>query len=462
MLANHTGYLKYPLTAQSGGDNPSLSAGQVTTFSLSSIPAFEGNLANYVYGLLLMVSGTITQAGGAGSSITADRLVQAIVSSLNVRNAWYGTPVNAAWWNGGMVAYHASYVINGYRQPWRARNPIPAANGATAFVIELFIPLHLGVGRKPHHTAPLALMLDQALLDINVQAASQLTFWSAGATFSSLTCRCTALVLPDPELRIGPVPEFAQYQAQVPAAASFNARFEGVGNNTGITGVEAGAGIVWATLLSSIGGNNFGSGTACNWVQLTRIGVPFRGQVETGHVGAFVSEAIDAMGPQRIIGSANESAQQTLSDYNGYPYVLGVQSATSSSVELDATSSGGLTGATAGLWGLPIVSPGHQLELTKVQHVSETLLIPLTFSSAQTGGSLNLATLQLKTFTEQKREAWRERVISSGLARRVLGDANSFDDYVWEAKLLNKQDPSQMDPRKFRFLPLKLANRSAR
>jgi hypothetical protein len=343
MIANHTGLLKVPLVSGTAGDNPSLTQGSETTFGLSNLPAEKDGLASYLLGIVCYLSGNVVQSGGTGSLVAWEDVVRALIASFSVRNAWHGTPVNSAWVLGSDFPLW-SYVFNGYRYLQRVPRSVPAANGTYPFNIRLFLPLHCGVGRKPHHTAQLALLYRDAIFGMNVAASSVLTGLSTGSSITSLTARCTALCLLEPEVRMGPAFEIVDYTSPTPAATSFDTRFQDFANNTAIAGTERGAGIVWSMLRSSVRGG----GGPVDFSTLTRVAVPFRGQSEISDVGSFLDEAIDAMGPTRVIGSTLDSATAQVVDNTGYPNIVGALDPLTINAPVRAST----------LLGFPIVSPG--------------------------------------------------------------------------------------------------------
>jgi hypothetical protein len=444
MLANHTGLLKVPLVSGTAGDNPSLTAGVETTFALANLPAEKDGLANYLLGLVVYISGNFVQAGGAGSLVAWEDLIRCLVASFSVRNCWHGTPVNSAWVLGSDVPLW-SYVLNGYRYVQRVPRQIPAANGTYPFNLRLFVPLSCGVGKKPHHTAHLALMYKDGIFGMNVAAASVGTGLSTGSSITGLNVRATAMCLLEPEVRLGPAGEIVDYTSPTPAAAAFDTRFQDFANNTGIAGTEKGAGIVWAMLRSSVRGG----GGPVDFSTLTRIAVPFRGQAEISDVASYIDECNDAIGgPQRIVAQGIDSSATGAIDTSGYPNIVGGLESTTVNLPIRATT----------LLGFPLVNPANELELSKVQRVDETIVVSQTYSGAPAAGNHHLLAYQLREWTPEKKEQWRELVISSGLAKKVLGDVSSFDSYVWETKLMNKQDPDIVEAKKLRFLPLRLAN----
>ena len=448
MFVNHTGIHKVALVSGSAGDNPSLTQGQETTFALANLPAQKDGLAAYLMGISLYISGIFVQAGGAGSLVAWEDLVRALVASVSVRNCWHGTPVNSAWVLGADLPLW-SYVLNGYRYLQRVPRSVPAANATYPFNLRLFIPLSVGVGKKPHHTAHLNLMYRDGILGINTAAASVGTTLSTGSSITGLNVRATAHCMLEPELRIGPAMEIVDYTSPTPAAAAFDSRFQDFANNSGISGTERGAGIVWAMLRSSVRG---GAGPV-DFSTLTRIAIPFRGQSEISDVGSYLDECQDAIGgPQRVVGSTLDSATAQVVDASGYPNIVGGLESLTLNTPIRATT----------ILGFPVVNPGSELELSKVQRVDETIVISQTYSSAPSAGTHHLLTCQLREWTPQKRDQWRQMVIESGLARQVIGDAQDLNSYGWETKLMGKQNPGMVDPGKLRYLPLRLANRERR
>lgn len=449
MFANHTGILKVPLVSGTAGDNPSLTQGAETTFGLSNLPMEKDGLAAYLMGISVYLTGNFVQAGGAGTLVTFEDMIRSLIASFSVRNAWHGTPVNSSWVLG--ADYSAwGFVLNGYRFPQPVPRSVPAANATYPFNIRLFLPLHFGVGKKPHHTAQLALLYRDAIFGINVAASTVLTGLSTGSSITSLSCRATAMCLLEPEVRMGPACELVDYTAPTPAATSFDTRFQDFANNTAISGTERGAGIVWAMLRSSVRGG----GGPVDFSTLTRVAVPFRGQAEISDVGSYLDEAWDAMGgPRRPIGSTLDSATSQVVDSTGYPNIVGA---------LDPISATATPIRATTLLGFPVVNPAAELELSKVQRVDETIVISQIYSAAPSAGNHHLLTAQMREWTPEKRESWRELVIQSNLAKKVLGDVSSFDSYVWQTKLMNKQDARVVDPKKMRYLPLRLANAEGR
>lgn len=428
MLANNTGYQLWPLSTGSS-DNPSLSQGSPTTFNLDSLPIFQDQLAYYLIGLLVTITGTYTQAGGTGVATPWDVLFRLLVDSLEVRNAWHGTPVSVNFVKGSFFRV-VEYVGCGYRRPVRDRGIIPAANGAYIFGYTFLVPLCAGVSEKPHHTALLNLFYKKAQLQINMAAAAVGTTFSPGSSLTLLAARCSAVMLPDSELRLGPAVEWVDYQN---AASSGQTQIQlmSFGNNTALTGTERGAGVLFMGALTSVNGQpgSFAAET------VTKFSFPWRGQVELQQTIGFYGQLLMCMGPQRAIGDAsNQAVANALADTSGFPYAIGKDFSNT----LDET---------AGSLFFPIAAPALDLQLSKVQVADgdQSYFMTATF----TGTHHNLVQ-HVRSWESSKIEDAMRQMVDNGLAKRVLG-SNNIKPTI---KMMGKQ--ALVNPRKARFFPLKM------
>jgi hypothetical protein len=430
LLRNHTGFQFYPLSAGSN-DNPTFSQTAPTSFEMKNIPIAVGSLPYYVYGVLLTFYGNLVQAGGAGSTVNQNRLRQALIDSLEIRNAWHGTPVSANHVKGTMLPIIEA-IGGGYCAPQIASGAFAAGNGTYAFRTTVFLPLCIGNGAKPHHSAQLALFYKQAQLTINPSAASVLAGFSTGATFSSLSVRATAVMLPEPELRLGPVGEWIDYQS----AASSNQTqiaLDSFGNVTGMAGTIPNAGLSWMGALTNVEGmpGSFAADT------VTRYSFPFRGQVDIMQIEAFVAQQLYAMGGDWAARSTTAQLAALQADATlSFPYSL---IANSSSTYHPLT----------GLLFLPMVTPATDLEMTKLQTAKGTqsyFLTGPTFS-----GTNHTLVQHVRSFDDNKRDDAVKQIVDSGLANLVLGRSTNLG---WVPKLEKKND--SIDPEKLRYIPFRL------
>jgi hypothetical protein len=432
MLTNGTGIQSWPLSAAGGGDNPSLTQGSPTVFNLNTLPIAQGNLAYYLPALMVTITGILTQSGGTGVRTAWNNLYRILVESLELRNAWHGSPISPQFVKGSMMPV-IEQVTLGYRNMVRKRGFFAAANGATSFSFSFPVPLSLGVGQKPHHTAQLVALYKEAQLSVQVAQASVLTALSPGATLSSLACRCSAILLPEAEIRLGPVMEIVDYQVAA-TSGQVNVPIQSFGNNTGLTRMERGAGLVYFGLLTS----NQGLPGPFLPENITRLNVPWRGQTDTGHLPPYIAQQILAMGNGRTVGSVDDQAiAKGLSDTAGFPYTEA----------FDASNS---TNELTNLLAVPLVTPGADFEVTKAQVVDGDESFNATLSSGPSGTWHNLA-VQLKSWQPN---AWHEAadyLISLGLPMKVLGQNSGL---TWVPKTLRKN--RSISAKKARFLPMVL------
>jgi hypothetical protein len=432
LVRNHTGFQFYPLSSGSN-DNPAFSQTAPTSFEMKNIPIAVGSLVYYVYGVLLQFTGNVVQAGGAGSSIDFNQLRRAIVDSLELRNAWHGTPISANHVKGSMLPIIET-VGGGYCTPQVTPGIVPAANGTYNFDISVFVPLCIGNGAKPHQSAQLALFYKQAQLAINPSAAAVLTSLSTGATFTSLACRASAMMLPEPELRLGPMGEFIDYQS--PASANQNQiALDAFGNVTGLSGTLPNAGVTWMGALTSLSGLP-GSFTAN---QVNRYSFPFRGQVDIMQISAFVAMQLYAMGGDE---GRNVAAQTTVLNgrsQEGFPFDL-------------AGGSASAIGQLERLMFFPMVTPARDLELTKIQTAQGTQSYFLSLNAGQSFSGTNHTLVQhVRSWDDNKRADAVKQIVDSGLANLVLGQSTQLG---WVPKLEKKNQT--IDPEKLRYLPFRL------
>lgn len=428
LIRNHTGFHFYPLTT-GASDTYTWAANDLATFNLKNIPIVVGDLAYYGYGIMVSFVGTLTQSGSTGQVMDRDAIIRSLIDSIELRNAWHGTVISSRQIKGSMLPI-VEFVGAGYQEGQRT-GVVPSANGAWAIRINVFIPLCVGLGDKPHHTAQLALFYKQAQLDINTPLATVLTGLSPGASFTSVSVKASIVMLPEPEVRLGPGVEWIDYQSAA-SAGQAQIELDSFGNKTGLSGTIPNAGVAWMGALTSAGGlpGSFLAST------VTRYSFPWRGQVDIRHVDPFVAMQLMAMAGGKTdeitVGSANNG------HVNGFPYAKGTG--------LDA-SVGGFPGLT-GLLFWPMVTPANDLELTKIQLAKGTQSY---FMDATFAGTNHTLTQHVRSFDDNKRDDAIKQIVDSGLAKAVIGRSTNL---AWIPKLIRKN--TEIDPNKLRFLPFRL------
>lgn len=430
LLRNHTGFQLYPLTAGSN-DSPTATPGAPVTFEFRNLPLMVGNLAYYLYGVILNFSITVTNDGEAAAPIFWDRLVEALIDSVDVRNAWHGTPVSQNHVKGQILKL-VEFIGAGYRYVQRPCGAIPDnADGATYNRL-VYIPLSVGCGEKPHHTAQLNLFYKQAQLVVNMAAASVLNGMSTDATFDSISVRASAVMLPEPEIRLGCGAEWIDYRS-ASSATQEQILLAAFGNVTGLTGTIPDAGCLWLGALSQ--DNMPGSFSVGD---VTRYSFPWRGQVPIMDIDSVMAQATLAqndMMPAVLPGATD------LAPIAGSPFEM------SKAWDFGTT----LAGAQA----FVMLAEAINVELTKVQTAKgdqSYFLSGPTFS-----GTNHTLAQHIRSWDDNKRLDAVRQIVDSGLAKAVIGRS---DRLGWAPKLLNKNDQIAGD--KLRYLPWRLVKEEPR
>lgn len=432
MLLNGTGIQSWPLSAAGGGDFPSLVQGSPTVFNLNTLPISQGNLAYYLPALACTITGNLVQAGGTGVRTAWNNLYRILIESLEVRNCWHGSPISPQFVKGSMMPI-IEQVCLGYRNPVRKRGFFPAANGTYAFSFTFLVPLSLGLGQKPHHTAQLVALYKEAQFSLQVAQASVVAALSPGSTLTSLAMRCSGLLLPEPELRAGPVMEIIDYQVAA-TTSQVNVPLQSFGNQGQTTRMEKGAALVYLGLLT----NNQGLPGPFAPENITRLNVPWRGQTDTGHLPPYLIQQILSMGNARTNGSVDDQGiAKGYSDTAGFPYTEGFDSSNSSSEFQN-------------LLAVPIVTPGSDFELTKAQVIEGDESFNVQLSAGPSGTWHNLA-VQMKSWAAGAWGDMADELIRLKMPDKVLGQNTNL---TWEVKTLRKN--RDVASKKMRFLPMVL------
>ena len=430
-----SGFQSFPLSTGSS-DNPAFTPGSPLAFQLGALPRNLGSLAYYLYGIFVTFAGSVVQAGGAGSAISDQRIIALLVDYLQLSNAWNGSPLSPQ----NVKGYWLPTILvvgSGYNTSLPIMPSIPAAPGTYQFSKTLFIPLCLGNGDKPHHTAQLNVLYRSALFSLGCAQSSALAAFSTGATFSGISVRASAACLPEPEIRVGPGVEWIDYQ-QTATSGQQQVLLNSFGNNTSLLNSEQGAAIAFAMAMSNLQGQP-GSFDPAN---ITQIAIPFRSQIQTSHIPPLLAQQLGSMGERRPF--ANPILQLTTgpNDSQDWPYAQNTGSA-----------GAGLNQEMAGLLGLPIVPQPTNMQLSKLQVVSGDTSYYMSLAAGPSGTHHTL----VQHVRSWSPAGWAEalKVIQdSGLLSDVFG--SNTGDLAWSVKMTGGKSPNGVSPNKLRFLPMAL------
>jgi hypothetical protein len=444
ILKNQSRFRSFPLKGPQG-ESPPWVEEETIQFDLNNLPLLtRDTMANYVPALKLTAYGIMHTAGDDVERVTWEDMTFALYDSFDLQGAWHGRPIAAQHMRGATARIWEQIGL-GYTPGARRIRGIRASSANQAFRHILYLPLSHGLGRNgPRYTAQLALLYKDANLQINTPANGMPMVTSPAAepdqiTIGAVQIRCSAVLLPEPSLRLGPGSEWLELQSKGASTGSDSVDLISLGNATALEGIEPGAGIDTMLALCDVEGLG-GSFTADT---LTQFSCPFTDQTQTRDLDVFVNmlEQVTAEGQrgrdQQIIGPTGVVADiGRANDFSGFPYGYTGGVPTTAGTALDAR-----------LLAFPIIVSGPHLETTKIQRFEGTSTYYRT-SSDVTGDVDRTLIHQLKSWTPQKHEEFRQMLIQSGMAAKVLGTRDIIP------KALRNEVGGAIDPALARYFPI--------
>lgn len=444
ILNGQSRFRMWPLKGPQGEAPPWVEQDTIT-FDLNNIPLLtRGRLANYVPALCLTAYGVFHTAGDDVARVTWEDMTAALYDSFDLQGAWHGRPL-AAQHIRGATARIWETISMGYQAGARRITGVRASSASQAFRHTLYLPLSHALGKNgSRYSSQLALLYKDAHLEINtpLNGAAMVTSPAAEPdqiTLGAVSLRLSAVLLPEPSLRIAPGHEWLELQSKGAATGSDSVDLVSLGNTTALEGVEPGAGIDTMLALCNVEGLE-GSFTADT---LTQFSCPFTDQTQTRHMDGFVQmlEQVTAKGQrprdEQIIGETGVVAGTgRANDMSGFPYGFTGGIPTTLGAALDAR-----------LLCFPIVVSGPELELTKVQRFEGTSTYYRTSSDITNDVDRTLLH-QFKSWTPAKHEEFRQMLISSGLAAAVVGSKE-----ITQMGVRNEVG-KPMDPALARYFPV--------
>lgn len=438
----------WPLLSNSN-DAPAWATSSVIKFFLDSIPlTTRGNLANYVPCLKLTAYGSVNTTGNQADRLQWEDICAALYTNFDLQGAWHGRPI-AAQHMRGATARIWSLISGGYQMGSRFQPGQRACDGAKAFRHVVYLPLSHALGKNgARYTSQLALLYQNAHLEINTPTGAVTTRTGVPITINSANLRCSAVLLPEPSLRLAPGVEWIEHQQSGAQAGSDTVTLNAIGTTTALEGVEPGAGI--DTILALC----FREGLLGSWTasDLSRFSSPFTDVTQTQDLDYFVNilEQVSAKGERPRNQQVEDLAAGTpvaigqVIDRSGFPY--GYNSI--ADTDYTATPPGDGSKLPDSLLCYPIVVSGPELELTKVQRFEGNATYYRTVAAIQASTIDRTLVHQYKSFTPAKIEDFRQQLITSGLARDVLGTT------VIAAKPARNESGNPMPAASARFFPL--------
>jgi hypothetical protein len=437
-LKNHTTCRPWMLTGPQG-DVVSVSAGGQYRWNLNNLPPVTRKMCNYLVGIIVTFFGSVTYDNEAGYLDWSD-VARGLFESAEVQQTMFGTPVSANHYLGKYFGLF-EFVANGMEKPVPEPPPLYGdTQGPSTKRHSWFIPVSSLLGMKGHHTAQPAVCYDRAQFILKLNGAGvvpNLTFETLGA---GATIQCSAVLNPEPELRLGPGTSFIQY-TQPAAASGTIVTLDGFGNSSTLEGVEQGAGIAFLAWM----GTKRGFGGAQDPSTIEYLNVPFRDVQQTRHLDPFYIDYLNACGG--LDGQWVNSLLPSNSGLDGGGHRHGLLYA----VDDQFTGYYGLTDACF----LPIISPHKFLESSKLQVVQGSQTVNMKSTGSFTGQHVFTA-LQYHSWTPSKQEEVLRKLVESGVAMAVWGT----NDLEPKLKVTNKQDAGGINPSKSRFFPITFVPRT--
>lgn len=404
-----TGFQVWPLTTGSN-DDPTLSAGKPTSFNCNTVPdrCPTGPLANYMPGIIVTFAGNVVNAGGTSTGITSDRFAGALFDSFDWIQCWHGNQVSANFVK-GVHWYPIEFNSMGFRHPLRVRtliNGTSTTNGTFPFEYSVFVPACSGFGRLFNDTMQLAILFRNSQLKINAAPASVLNAMSTGSTFTNLTARASAILVPRQDIVLGPAIEWVLTQI-VAGTSSPQVQIKGFGTDTQMQGVEPGGGVITLMELTSV----LDQGGVFAAESVTQYQFPWRGQQVTQHMQAMLAQVIGALPNDRsqALGGVADQA-----DFGGYPYTQNNAPAFLETAPTDLVN----------LYGWIMAQGGDQLDLTQLQTADTDQSYFLTVTGGFSAGSHQILGQFARSWQETMVQNWIGQVTAGGdasLAAYVLG-----------------------------------------
>lgn len=430
-LKNHTGLR--PIVLQGDGNEiVTWAASKTFPWYCKALPALTGGrLANYLVGFLITVytSFAYDDSGeGAEEMIDQNDLARSFFESFELKNSIFGKWISHNFMRGESIGL-AGFLQNGMRRPLPSRNGF-IDSGSTTYSQRLnyYIPVASLLGLKGHHTAPLAACFDGATFEIRTPSANPVP----GVTLGETTIKVTAMLVAEPEIRLGPGVQWVRYEKSVTSGATKH-MIEALGNTSSLQSVDGGAGIAflgWMTNKRGLGGS-FEQPYHLEYVNL-----PFRGLDQLVNIDGLFADYHGSLDNEAIGNPAN-LLPGVPGGFAGNGFLYGPAYA------------GTMYGMQAADF-VPLVSPRKYMEVTKLQVVEGTVELNSKIGTENFAGNDVFYALQYFSWTPALQQEFLRKVVDSGIARAVWG-TNALKP---KTKLLNKQPAGGLNLSKTRFLPL--------
>jgi hypothetical protein len=383
MSRDHTTSIFKELTSV-GSESVSITPGtsqQPAVFNISGLPNRTGDDRNYVQAFWGGVTTTL-DPDAAGNAVNFDKLYKS-VASWRLTSPLLGELYNHRHTRGAVVGHIIGPISEGYQYPQPARAQIPASTDTDVTIDLIYkLPMSFEVLKKPHETAQFSGFFDQGQMDCLVGAQDVLDGDYAGAVIKTpTTVRAYCEMLPSPDVALG-VP-FQWREREIPGGGTTPV-LQGVGEETQLTGVQQGCGLVALLWLTDATG--IGLAGADGVDNITQIEIPWRGQPLLRNMDPYFLAARRLAGNR--VGPTSGLGTTIVPDSSGWPFTM-------------ATTVDNRPGANSQAMFLPLILPGRDFETSKAQRVRGNLPINFSFTASVTNPH-RFVTWELLEYTEDQ------------------------------------------------------------
>jgi hypothetical protein len=432
-LKNHSGIRPVVLSGDQG-DTPAFTPGSTLKFFTKDLPAYTGRLANYLLGFLVTVDASFRADQGTDDpTIDWDDVTAALFESFELRNSLLGRPI-AHNYNRGEFAALFSFIGNGMQRavpqapfPYQVPGENPPAQQQR---FSTYVPASSLLGMKGHHTAQLACLFDNATFEVKARQQYPHNLVVLGLP----RVQVTALLLAEPEIRLGPGVQFVRYSSTVSQSATKH-QIEALGNTNSLQGVEPGAGVAFLAWMSR---QRLYGGSFSSPANLEYLNFPARGLDQLTQLDALF---VDYLGACSNIDSHPVQPMELAT--NDAPGNAGPYANTG---QLFSPAYAGINRGLLGADFVPLISPKRFLETSKLQTFQGTVDVHAKAAEAFIGEDVFVA-LQYHSWTPAMQEEVFRKIIDSGVARAVW----NTPDLVPSTKIINKQPAGGLNESKTRY-----------
>lgn len=394
---------------------PSASAPTTATFLLNTLPTGkQGRFWYYVQALLIKMITTFDQAAAGGSVVNPDKLWK-VLASAQVQCPILGELYPHRNTRGAVLGNIIQTLGLGY-QAFPLNAQIASTDGDTTVTLYYRMPFALEFLKKSHETSPWTGLLEGGTVEVKCDVTTVFDGDSTGAVIKAPTnFRAWLELQPQPEAVIHTPMHIREYL--LPGSTTRHQLLD-MGAPDGLKGCDISKGAGLAFLGQLMNPTGIGLAGATTFDIITGFDVPWRDQ-DRIDVPESIFTSLYAMKKRSISTGGGGVKGTTITNDLGWPFSI----ASSNSADFTSTGDNSHSGAMF----VPFVTPGYEIETSKLQSVKGARDINVTYS-ATPAGQQRFLSMEFPVF---------EAGFSEGLKDLLLG--GHVEGATLQPKTLNKQ-----------------------